>query len=94
MGLILGSAAAAKVSSIKRDSTRRGAAVMVTMTTSAAASPIGPTKPPPEMYRPSTDTATVLPCPHEERRNVRPLPQTAGSQSARPDVSRSPTWPW
>jgi hypothetical protein len=33
----------------------------VTTTTSAAARPSEPTNPTPEMYRPSTETATVLP---------------------------------
>ena len=41
--------------------TRVSAEIMVTTTTSAAAKPSAPTKPTPEMYRPSTETATVLP---------------------------------
>ena len=41
--------------------TRVSAEIIVTTTTSAAARPSAPTKPTPEMYRPSTETATVLP---------------------------------
>ena len=37
------------------------AEIIVTTTTIAAARPSDPTKPTPEMYRPSTETATVLP---------------------------------
>jgi hypothetical protein len=41
--------------------TRVSAASIVTTTTSAAARPSELTNPTPEMYRPSTETATVLP---------------------------------
>ena len=41
--------------------TKVSAEIIVTTTTSAAARPSAPTKPTPEMYRPSTETATVLP---------------------------------
>ena len=41
--------------------TRVSAEIIVTITTTAAARPSDPTKPTPEMYRPRTETATVLP---------------------------------
>src|ERR1700749_788079 len=41
--------------------TRVSAAIIVTTTTIAAARPGDPTKPTPEMYRPSTETDTVVP---------------------------------
>ena len=41
--------------------TRVNAEIIVTTTTIAAARPSDPTKPTPEMYRPRTETATVLP---------------------------------
>jgi hypothetical protein len=41
--------------------TKVSAEIIVTTTTTAAARPSVPTKPTPEMYRPSTEMATVLP---------------------------------
>ena len=41
--------------------TRVSAEIIVTTTTIAAARPSDPTKPTPEIYRPSTETETVVP---------------------------------
>ena len=41
--------------------TRVSAEIIVTTTTIAAARPSDPTKPTPEMYRPRTETETVVP---------------------------------